>query len=111
MKKLFILPILAVGMVFGVYLLADDERYENENFYNKYSQSRVTPVQTKEGNLYIKECGSCHIAYQKEFLPKRSWNKMMNTLDNHFGVDATLEPEDKKNINRIFNSNIKQICR
>ncbi|MGQ9860823.1 MAG: diheme cytochrome c [Thiobacillaceae bacterium] len=46
------------------------------------------------GPLYVKECGSCHTAYAPGLLPARSWQKMMNELDNHFGEDASLaEPE------------------
>ncbi len=50
---------------------------------------RVQPVKNE---LYIKECGSCHIAYQLEFLPKESWLKIMDGLKDHFGDDATFAP-------------------
>lgn len=58
----------------------------------------TNPSNLKKDPLYIKECGSCHMAYQPEFLPRRSWKKMMETLNEHFGTDATLEPQDKKAI-------------
>ena len=44
--------------------------------------------------LAQKECGSCHMAFQPAFLPKRSWQKIMDTLSDHFGDDASL-PEDQ----------------
>ncbi len=37
-----------------------------------------------------KECGSCHMAFQPQFLPKRSWEAIMSDLGNHFGEDASL---------------------
>ncbi len=39
-----------------------------------------------------KECGACHMAFQPEFLPARSWKKLMEPkeLTNHFGEIATL---------------------
>ncbi|OGH00910.1 MAG: hypothetical protein A2600_03400 [Candidatus Lambdaproteobacteria bacterium RIFOXYD1_FULL_56_27] len=40
---------------------------------------------------YLEECGSCHFAYQAELLPKRSWEKMLSNLHDHFGDDASLE--------------------
>ena len=43
--------------------------------------------------LYAQECGSCHMAYQAQFLPKRSWDKMMETLGDHFKTDASLDKE------------------
>ena len=41
---------------------------------------------------YQTECGSCHFAFQPGLLPGRSWKKIMNELDNHFGDSAELEP-------------------
>jgi Dihaem cytochrome c len=40
-----------------------------------------------------KECGACHLAFPPQFLPIRSWDKIMGDLGNHFGEDATLSPE------------------
>lgn len=46
------------------------------------------------GKLYLDECGSCHTAYAPGLLPARSWQKMMNELEDHFGEDASLaEPQ------------------
>jgi len=54
---------------------------------------------------YINECSSCHMSYQAEFLPKRSWKKMMDNLNNHFAVDATVEKEDEIIIRKYLNEN------
>lgn len=57
-------------------------------------------AQNLESNkeLFINECSSCHMAYQAPFLPKRSWNKMMDNLENHFNTDASLAKEDNKKV-------------
>jgi len=47
---------------------------------------------------YLKECGACHFAYQPQFLPKRSWEKIMDTLDSHFGDSATLDEATRAEI-------------
>ncbi|GAM09496.1 dihaem cytochrome c [Geobacter sp. OR-1] len=47
---------------------------------------------------YLKECGSCHLAYQPQFLPKRSWEKIINSLDRHFGDDAALDAQTRTEI-------------
>lgn len=57
---------------------------------------RAAPVTDK---LYIKECGSCHMAYQPALLNKTSWLAMTNNLSKHFGTDASLEPKELKLIN------------
>ncbi|MEQ1439110.1 diheme cytochrome c [Fontimonas sp. SYSU GA230001] len=38
------------------------------------------------------ECGSCHLAYPPQLLPAASWAALFASLDDHFGVDATLDP-------------------
>jgi len=38
------------------------------------------------------ECGACHVAYPPRLLPVRSWRAVMDRLDRHFGVDASLDP-------------------
>lgn len=55
------------------------------------SNNRVSLV---NNTLYQKECGSCHFAYQPELLPKRSWEKTMVTLQDHFKTDASLDETD-----------------
>lgn len=49
-------------------------------------------------SAYLKECGACHLAYQPQFLPKRSWEKIMATLDSHFGDSAALDDALKSEI-------------
>lgn len=48
---------------------------------------RVAPV-THAATL--KECGSCHMAFQPGLLPAASWNRIMDGLADHFGDNATL---------------------
>jgi len=47
---------------------------------------------------YVSECASCHLAYPSDFLPKRSWKKMMKGLKNHFGDNAELDKAEHKYI-------------
>lgn len=61
--------------------IADEERREGKT-------EMLGAVTSK---TYLKECGACHFAYQPQFLPKRSWEKIMNSLDRHFGDDASLD--------------------
>lgn len=50
-------------------------------------------VTHKESSLYIEECSSCHVGYLPGFLPQRSWTKIMASLDDHFGQNASLDQE------------------
>jgi nitrate/TMAO reductase-like tetraheme cytochrome c subunit len=37
------------------------------------------------------ECGSCHVAYPAQLLPATSWQRLMKSLDKHFGTDASVD--------------------
>jgi hypothetical protein len=47
---------------------------------------------------YQKECGSCHMAYPPELLPARSWNRVVGSLQDHFGDSAQLDAATQKSI-------------
>ncbi len=40
---------------------------------------------------YQQECASCHVAYPPGMLPARSWQRLMNGLEHHFGTDASID--------------------
>ena len=54
---------------------------------------RVPPVTDP---VVKKECGSCHMTFSPQFLPKRSWQKIMDTLSDHFGENASLGEAQRK---------------
>lgn len=43
---------------------------------------------------YTSECGACHLAYPPQFLPARSWERIMDGLADHFGDNAELPPTE-----------------
>ena len=55
--------------------------------------------------LYKTDCAECHMAFQAEFLPQRSWNTILQTLDNHFGEDASMDPAAMEAIRAYLNGN------
>ncbi|MBF0333783.1 MAG: diheme cytochrome c [Alphaproteobacteria bacterium] len=63
------------------------------------ADDRVPPVRDP---LVLKECGECHMAFQPAFLPARSWERLMDTLSDHFGDDATLPPTTAAAIRRTL---------
>jgi nitrate/TMAO reductase-like tetraheme cytochrome c subunit len=48
---------------------------------------RVAPVTDP---VVKAECGSCHMVFPPQLLPKRSWQKLMEMLADHFGENASL---------------------
>lgn len=63
--------------------------------FSLYGKGAFAPAQDP---VYLKECASCHFAYQPSLLPKTSWQAMMSNLSNHYGVDASLDEEDTQKI-------------
>jgi hypothetical protein len=53
------------------------------------ADDRYNPV---EDSLVIEECGACHMVFQPQMLPQKSWQKIMANLEDHFGEDASLDP-------------------
>lgn len=83
--------LLAIGVV-GIVLGDDDD----EGRGGKSSRGRdLAPVTNA---VYRTECGSCHFAYQPGLLPADGWQRIMGSLDNHFGDDASLDPAVAKEL-------------
>jgi hypothetical protein len=58
-----------------------------------YAEKAINKTVQKPNVVYQEECGSCHLAYPASFLPAKSWDKILSTLDNHFDESAELDKE------------------
>jgi len=47
-------------------------------------------------------CGDCHIAYQPQMLPQRSWRRLMDGLPDHFDEELSLDEETKQQVLRYL---------
>lgn len=75
--------------------------------YERYGERRwggrdVMPV---DNATYAEECGVCHIAYPPGFLPQRSWERLLSTLDDHFGENAELSEATVEELARYVYGN------
>lgn len=100
---------LWTGILIGCLLLAAGqlaislgEEYEEEEFGSGGPAGGLAPV-TNE--LYARECGSCHMAYQPGLLPVASWKKILGGLSDHFGDNAELGPKDQTAIAAYLEAN------
>ncbi len=55
--------------------------------------------------LTLKECGSCHMAFQPGFLSAAAWQKMMGNLADHYGDNAEMAPEKVRAITQYLTAN------
>lgn len=58
-----------------------------------------------KSSLYKEECSGCHIAYSAWLLPARSWDRIMSSLSDHFGDNASLDHESKNTIGQYLQEN------
>ena len=84
-SKILILGV-AVALVVGLVQASENERGEYGE-RGEYSQRSIT--NSVVSVVYVEECSECHIAYSASMLPQRSWKKMMASLDDHFGENAS----------------------
>ncbi|MDH5545242.1 MAG: diheme cytochrome c [Gammaproteobacteria bacterium] len=85
--------ILAVGT--GAIAVADDD---DRGWFRGKRESESHRTSAVTNDLYKKECGGCHFAYQPQLLPAASWQKIMGGLDSHFGDNAELGQKERTEI-------------
>jgi len=66
------------------------------------ADERYDPIKDK---VVAEECGDCHMAFQPQMLPKKSWAKIMTGLSEHFGEDASVDAPTQKRIEKYLISN------
>ncbi len=59
----------------------------------------------KTDAVYEEECGACHLAFGADWLPQRSWNKVMSGLEDHFGDNAELDSDEFNHISTYLKLN------
>ncbi len=68
----------------------------------------VSPVTNP---LAKEECAACHMAFPAGFLPAASWNRIMSTLGDHFGEDASLSDAATEEIRAYLAANASRSTR
>lgn len=58
-----------------------------------------------QDEVYMEECGACHLAYAPDLLPVVSWQRVMTGLEDHFGDNAELDDETLAHITAYLDAN------
>ena len=78
-------------------------------FYGVVSNAvEGVPGQVVQDAVYMEECGACHFAYLPSLLPRKSWNGIMQGLEDHFGENAELDEESTTQIAAYLEENALQ---
>ena len=91
LQKLFGFLWIASSVFFFIYLLSNSSNA-------LVADANAAVDYKKEHPLFYNECKSCHALYPPYLLPKQSWAKMMDNLENHFGDDASLDEQNRLSI-------------
>ena len=62
----------------------------------------ISPV---NHDLTEEECSACHLAFPAAMLPSTSWTRLMNSLESHFGEDASLDEDSVSAITNYLKLN------
>ncbi len=82
------LSLLSFGFVLSNQALSHD----GDQFWDLSDLKRSGVLPVKNEN-YKEECGSCHMTYSPGLLPKQSWINVMENLEDHYGDNAELSPQ------------------
>ena len=89
---------LATALLLPIAVITVDE--------TPLTQSHFASVDYEsEHPLFVEECASCHTLYPPFLLPQKSWERMMETLADHFGDDASLDEVSRRAIERYLTEN------
>jgi len=70
-------------------------------FYGVFVNAQDSETYVKD-DLYIEECGACHLAYAPALMPHQSWVGIMQGLEDHFGENAELDAEGSAHISKYL---------
>ena len=100
MKKMLLMAALAASLA----AVAADDRFDK-----KGSPESMMGFMPARDPLYLKECGSCHFGYFPGLLPARSWIRVLDRMDNHFGESVRLEPATRAKVQAYLTSNAADV--
>jgi hypothetical protein len=74
-------------------------------FSSAVSQADGVRTPVAQSDSYKQECSSCHMAYPPGLLPAQSWRQIMDSLDKHYGTDASLDAQTARDISQWLRAN------
>jgi len=95
----YIMIIIAIGTYF--FIVSSNYNFLTLQKYTNIDYEEMHPV-------FYNECGDCHKVYPPYMLPKRSWQKIMLSLDNHRGekiTDANITKSQQASILEFLTQN------
>lgn len=90
-RKGLLLPLVLIPLLTAAGCHAD-----GDGKHGDYKRPKRLAVSTDAPKAWREECSACHLAYPPGLLPADAWRKQMQDLSNHYGSDASLDPETER---------------
>lgn len=114
-KSLIIFLFITITAVsIFAYCVAEDtiehDEHRRESTEKKHRNSH-TGGQTKQARnaAYEAICGSCHWAYPPQLLPKKSWEKTLSSLEDHFGNAVQISEQNQRTASSYLLNNAADV--
>lgn len=101
MTKYLSSSILFVALCVSLALGGCSSAPADDTFFGwLFSPKRMKGVAPAQDEVYVEECGACHMPYQPGLLPARSWHRLLDAkaLADHFGENAELDEETRRHL-------------
>jgi len=76
------------------FSLAGDDDHDRQG----YKRPKRLAVPSDAPLVWKEECAACHMLSPPGLLPAKAWRQQMQTLDEHYGSNATLDPDQEREI-------------
>ncbi len=71
---------------------------DSDKNHKRYKHPRQLAVSSTAPQIWKDECNSCHMLYPPGLLPGAAWQQQMDTLEDHYGSNASLEAQEYQEI-------------
>ncbi|HYS11940.1 MAG TPA: hypothetical protein VEN28_01415 [Burkholderiaceae bacterium] len=89
----------------SLFLLAQTPAHAADDRFDRSRFDGLGGFQPVSDATYRKECGACHFAYLPGLLPARSWSRVLERLNDHFGESIELNAEVNVRLREYLNAN------
>lgn len=109
-KRSALAPVAAHGALAGLLLLAvaGGAFFWFEGYLDQTPDRPYVPFTgptLPDNATWREECGGCHLAFAPSLLPTRSWERLLDEQESHFGEDLMLEPETVEELRAFLTAN------
>jgi Dihaem cytochrome c len=89
----------------SIFLLVQSAAHAADDRFDPAKYEGLGGFKPVTNESYRKECGACHFVYLPGLLPARSWERVLDTLDNHFGENIQLSDSQRVALREYLTAN------